>query len=54
VRFDKWLKIGVSNGFCTVPYCSTHDGWAPEDDDLVAFMWESGDDPCSHVVRLKS
>ena len=50
MSFDEWIKFGYDMGYCSPPVCSTHDGvpsTALEDE-----IWEQGDDPCLHVVRL--
>ena len=48
--FDKWLRYGIDQGYCSEQVCSTHAGvpMSPTEDQL----WDSGDDPCAHVVRL--
>jgi len=48
--FDGWLKYGIAQGFCSPQFCETHDGgpWSGKELEL----WESGEDPCRHMVRL--
>ena len=50
MNITQWIKYGVDNGFCTPSYCDTHDGMplTTEEENL----WEEGDDPCAHAVRL--
>ena len=48
--FDQWLEYGVEHGFCSEQYCDTHDG--PPMSDTEVLVWEDGQDPCLHVVRL--
>jgi hypothetical protein len=48
--FDEWLRYGVEQGFCSEQFCVTHDGgpWSGKEE----LMWEDGEDPCRHMVRL--
>ena len=48
--FEDWLAIGREHGFCSPPVCNTHDGAPMSDRELD--MWDDGDDPCIHVLRL--
>jgi hypothetical protein len=50
MNITQWIKYGVDNGFCTPSYCDTHDGMplTAEEENL----WEVGEDPCAHAVRL--
>jgi len=50
MTFDEWLKYGVEHGYCTPQFCETHDGGPFSE--LEAQMWEDGEDPCRHMVRL--
>jgi hypothetical protein len=50
MTFDDWLAIGREHGFCSSSACSTHDGIPMSDRELD--MWDDGDDPCIHVLRL--
>jgi len=48
--FAQWLEYGINNKWCTKSVCETHNGLptsAQEDE-----LWEQGEDPCIHVVRL--
>lgn len=47
---SEWLNIGITNGWCTLPVCGTHQGipGTPEEDD----EWEEGGDPCQVVLRI--
>lgn len=48
--FNEWLKIGVDNGWCGVPVCSTHDGIPTTEAEDAEF--NDGGDPCIHVIRM--
>lgn len=48
--FDQWLEIGIRQGFCTPPICETHEGLPLSVSEEID--WESGDDPCIHIMRL--
>ena len=50
--FDGWYKEGVRLGYCSVQFCSTHDGAPMHESEERA--WGEGHDPCCHVVRLLS
>lgn len=47
---DEWLQYGVDNGFCTEPFCYTHDPMPETKAEEIA--WLSGDDPCVVIMRL--
>ena len=47
---DEWLKIGIEEGFCSPPLCSTHDGMPMTEEEDADF--EDGGDPCIPAVRL--
>jgi hypothetical protein len=49
----EWLAKGVELGFCTNVYCSMHDGWPAEDNEMMEAAFDEVDDPCMAVVRLK-
>lgn len=49
-KFEQWLKVGVSRGWCGPAVCNTHDGIPMSEDEDERF--ESGEDPCVHIVRL--
>ncbi len=48
--FANWLEYGMEQGYCTTVYCDTHDGVPLTEAELE--LWEEGDDPCHHSVRL--
>jgi hypothetical protein len=50
MKFEDWLAIGREHGLCSPPICNTHDIVPMTDRELD--MWEDGDDPCIHVLRL--
>jgi hypothetical protein len=50
MKFEDWLAIGREHGLCSPPVCNTHDVVPMTDRELD--MWEDGDDPCIHVLRL--
>lgn len=46
---SEWLELGIREGFCSAPVCSTHDGiptTKAEDEE-----WDDGGDPCTHIIR---
>lgn len=50
ISFDEWVEEGYIRGWIGPPVCQTHDGipLTPEEDS----EFETGGDPCIHVVRL--
>jgi hypothetical protein len=52
IEFSDWITIGIKNGWCGAPVCSTHDGIPQSREEDEA--WEEGSDPCVHIVRLYS
>ena len=46
---DEWLKEGQRRGFCTAPFCWTHDSVPMSEEELAA--WDE-DDSCIPGVRL--
>lgn len=48
--FEAWLQFGIDNGWAGPPVCETHDGLPMSQEEETAF--ESGEDPCIHVLRL--
>lgn len=46
----EWVELGVKNGWCSKPACSTHDGVPLNAAEEAEF--DDGYDPCVHVVRL--
>lgn len=51
-EFDIWLQNGISRGWITDPFCSTHDG-DPFMSEEEAQEWEEGGDPCMLVTKFK-
>jgi len=55
VNIAEWLQQGVDAGFCSKPWCETHE--APvlaellTDDESLRWL-EDGEDGCISVVRL--
>ena len=50
-----WLQEGIEKGYCTAPYCDTHDGQSSEDEEVLSELFQfSGGDHCMTVVRVKS
>lgn len=50
-EFGLWLEQGIKNGWVTTPFCNTHDvdpGMTEEEQE----DWDSGLDPCQHVLRI--
>ena len=50
--FERWLREGMVNGYCTEQYCSSHETGPMHESEWEAL--EAGIDPCNHVVRLGS
>ena len=50
MTFEEWLQYGIKQGYCTEQYCSTHDVGPMSEEEQQE--WETGGDPCQHVVRL--
>lgn len=50
MTFDEWLAHGVAQGWCGPAVCYTHDGTPTTEAEDNEF--DSGGDPCLHVVRL--
>lgn len=50
-EFEIWLENGVTRGWITPPFCSTHDG-DPYMNEEEMQEWEEGGDPCALVVKL--
>jgi predicted small metal-binding protein len=52
---EQWLHEGIEKGFCTEPYCDSHDSYSREDEEVLSDLFEhSGGDHCMTVVRIKS
>jgi hypothetical protein len=49
--FYDWIRLGISRGWITEPFCNTHDGdpYMTEEEEQE---WEDGGDPCCHVVKF--
>ena len=50
-KFARWLNKGIEAGFCSLPFCDTHDG-VPFEEWEFAYL-DEGVDLCATVVRLK-
>ena len=50
ITFDEWIKVRIENNWCGAPVCYTHDGLPTTIDEDN--MFDEGDDPCMHIVRL--
>jgi hypothetical protein len=48
--YEEWLQYGVSEGWCGVPVCITHDGEPLTDEEEAQFS--EGEDPCVHMMRM--
>lgn len=48
-KLHEWLRAGVEAGFITEPFCWTHDGPPPLDEEEFG---EGGEDWCVPGVRL--
>jgi len=46
----EWLHHGITKGWCSAPFCDTHDGVPLSEEEQAA--WDDGEDPCIHAVRL--
>jgi hypothetical protein len=51
MTFEQWLQIGKNLGYCTSPFCNTHDG-PPLHETEEKAIFDHGDDPCCACVRL--
>ena len=52
MEYEEWINIGIEKGFCSMPFCATHDGAPMHETEERA--WEEGSDPCQVSVRLGS
>lgn len=50
MQYQEWLEIGRKQKFISPAVCSTHDGIPMSDEEISLF--DDGDDPCIHVLRL--
>jgi hypothetical protein len=48
--YNEWLEFGIQNGFCSLPFCETHDGIPMHETEERA--WDEGGDPCHVAIRL--
>lgn len=46
----EWISMGISRGWCSPTYCTTHDGPPLSEEEDAEFV--DGADPCVHAVRL--
>jgi len=51
-EFGIWLQNGIERGWVTEPFCNTHDGGYQYMSEEELEEWESGGDPCQHVLRI--
>lgn len=49
MTFNDWVTMGMNYGYCSLPFCQTHDGLLTEEE-IAAF--DEGDDPCILVARV--
>lgn len=47
--FIEWIKVGMANGWCGPPVCSSHDGTPYSEAEYAAYDYL---DPCIHIIRL--
>lgn len=47
---EQWIQYGVRQGYCSAPFCETHEGGPIADSEGDAF--ERGGDPCLVYLRL--
>lgn len=50
MKIEKWLQVGIDNGYISEISCYTHDG--PNMTDEEATKWDNGEDPCMFIVRV--
>lgn len=50
MQYQEWYELGRQSGFISPAVCSTHDGIPMSDEEIALF--DDGDDPCIHVLRL--
>ena len=50
-KFSEWLREGIEQGWVSEPFCNTHNGdpYMTEEEEQE---WETGGDPCQHVIKL--
>lgn len=49
ISFEEWISIGIKEGWCGPPVCSTHDGIPTTEAEDEEFEMS---DPCVHIIRL--
>jgi len=47
---EQWIQFGVREGYCSAPFCDTHDG--PPMADSENEVWDQGGDPCMVYIRV--
>lgn len=52
IEFGIWLTNGIERGWVSDPFCVTHDGGYQFMSEEELEEWESGSDPCQHVIRI--
>ena len=53
-ELNAWLLKGYKKGYISDVFCMNHDGYAPEDTELLTELIEEYDnDYCLSVVRVK-
>jgi len=52
MNFYDWVKLGVSKGWVSEPYCAIHDGGYEYLSDEEREEYDAGGDPCEPVVRI--
>jgi len=50
MSYEEWIELGMKEGWCGPPVCSTHDGVPMSENEEVDF--DDGGDPCIHIVRM--
>ena len=54
MNIKEWLLYGQEKGFCSPPYCETHDGISKQDGELWETLLEKYGDPdfCWTIVKV--
>lgn len=50
MTYEEWLDYGYRRGYCTSPFCDTHDGAPYTADEFEAL--DRGEDPCVVALRV--
>lgn len=50
MTFEKWLWLGLTQGWVGPTICHTHDGLPMSEEEYEEY--DRGDDPCIHILRL--